>query len=126
MQNNISKFKTIYKSLISILVIFVVGFGALIYFTDPFVDYVAPYQFAVLFAIILFLIISLAVIYLRLKIFKNLNFLQGVYRQFLNCFVFACSFTFFLLLIYTNSLSLISFLLFTFSLFAYCLFEFIV
>jgi hypothetical protein len=125
MKNNISKINTIYKSLFSLLVLTTCGLGLLIYFVDPFVNYTALYQFFIALTIFLFLLILFIILHLRLKVFKNLIFLQETYKSGFNALVFACSATFFLLLIYTNSLNLISFGIFCILIGGYCTFEFL-
>jgi hypothetical protein len=125
MQNNISKINTIYKSLLSFLVLTACGFGLFVYYVDPYTNYVAPYHFFIIFTIILFLVILFLIIHFKLKVFKKLIFTQKVSKYALNSAIFASSMTFFLLLIYTNSLNLVSFIIFCVALLAYYTFEFL-
>jgi hypothetical protein len=125
MQNNISRINTIYKSLLSLLVLISCGLGLFVYFVDPFINYTAPYQLFIIFTVILFLAILFIILHFKIKVFKNLIFLQEVYKYAFNSLVFAASATFFLLLIYTNSLNLISFEIFCISILGYCIFEFL-
>jgi hypothetical protein len=125
MNNNLSKINTIYKSLISLLILSVCGLALFVYFVDPFANYLAPYQFFVGLTVVLFLIIVLAILHVRLKVLKNLSFVEQIYKQLFNSFVFACSFTFLLLLIYSGSLSLVTFAIFVTSITCYCIFEFL-
>lgn len=125
MQNNISRINSIYKSLLSLIVLTTCGLGLFVYFVNPFTNYIAPYQLFIIFTIILFLAILFIILHLRFKVFKNLIFMEEVYKHGFNSSVFASSTAFFLLLIYTNSLNLISFTIFCISLTCYCIFEFL-
>jgi hypothetical protein len=125
MQSNILRINVIYKSLLSLLVLTACGLALFIYYVDPFANYIAPYQIILIFTVTLFLAIMFVVLYLRTKILRNLIFVQEVYKLAFNSLVFATSFTFLLLLIYTNSLNFISFVIFSVSLASYCVFEFL-
>ena len=125
MQDNLSKINTIYKSLLSLLVLTSCGLAIFMYYTDPFTNYIAPYQFFIILTVILFLVILFGILHVRSKVLKNLNFIQDVYKHAFNSLVFASSIVFFALLIYTGSLNIITFILFCISLISYCIFEFL-
>lgn len=125
MQNNISKINTIYKSLLSLLVLSLCGFGIFIYYVDPFTNYAALYQLFIILTLILFFGILFSILHVRLNILKNFNFVQEIEKHVFNSIIFASSVSFFLLLVYTNSINLISFTIFCASLAGYCTFEFL-
>lgn len=125
MKNNILKISIIYKSLLSLLVLFLFGLGIFVHYVDPFTNYTALYQLFLIFTCVLFLGILFVILHVRTRIFKNLTFVQEISKHAFNSLVFASSATFFLLLVYTNSLSLVSFGVFVISLISYCIFEFL-
>jgi hypothetical protein len=125
MPKNATKIKTIYKSLLSLLVLSGCGLGLFVYFVDPFENYTAPYQFFIILTLVLFFGILFAIVYVRYKVFKNLNFAYQIHKQAFNTLVFASSSSFFLLLIYANSLNLVSLGIFVVTVACYWLFEFL-
>jgi hypothetical protein len=125
MQNNIYKINLIFRGVLGLLVLSVICLGLFVYSSDPITNYTAMYQLFLVLAIVLVLVILSLILVIRIKIFKNLSFMQEVYKHAWNSLVFGFAGAFGVLLAYTSSLSTISGGIVLVCLAAYCAFEFL-
>jgi hypothetical protein len=125
MQNNIKKINLIFRSVSGAMVLSLIGLIVFVFNSDPVTNYTAMYDFFVILAIVLFLTILSIGLFLRLKVLKNMSFVQEIYKQAWNSLVYGFAGGFILLLAYTGSLSTISGGIVLICLSAYSTFEFL-
>jgi drug/metabolite transporter (DMT)-like permease len=125
MVNNIKKINLIFRSVLVGMILSLIGGGVFVFNYDPITNYTAMYNFFVILAVILFLIILSIALLLRVKILKNLVFVQEIYKLAWNSLVFGFAGVFVVLLAYTSTLSAISGGIVAVCLAAYCGFEFL-
>jgi hypothetical protein len=125
MQNNIYKINLIFRATLGLLVLSLFGLSLFLYNVDPVTTYIAIYQLFFIVGLVGFLAILAGILFTRIKILKNISFLQQVYKHIRNSLVLGFAATFWAALVYTSSLTLISGSVVVLCLFAYCAFEFL-